>query len=411
MYRFAPSTTKDIYISDLRIALFNYICTKQTNDMFIVRIEDTDKIKNIEGKDQEILDILSIFGMSYDYLYYQNENFKYHLQFASSLMDKKKAFACFCTDKELKTDIYSGKCLHVSQEELLNNNLPFTIRIKKPEHSIEIMDTLQGKKTFKSDVIDSFIIMTQQKYPTRTFASAIDDMIQGVTHIISDEKEILSTPKEDWIRKSLGYENKIQYTHIPTILNSENISVKYLLDQGFMPEAIVNYILVLSCKTPSEIFTFQNVIEWFRLDETLKDSSTFDIDKLKFINREHIKLVEDIELSKRIGYSCSSIGKLAKLYTSECNTTFEIKEKIDTIFAPKISEEYKEGLDTLKKIVKEAPYFENFDEFEKYLAHKSGLKDENFFQSLSILLTGEQNSSNLADLYPHIKNYLQEIAK
>ncbi|HIP44776.1 MAG TPA: glutamate--tRNA ligase [Sulfurospirillum arcachonense] len=392
MYRFASSPSRDMDINSLRIALFNYICAKQSGDMFIVRIEDSDKAKNIEGKDQEILDILAIFGITYDSLYYQSENFKYHLQFASFLMDKKKAFACFCTENELKNEKYSGKCLHVSDDELLNNNLPFTIRIK-------------------SD-IDSFVIMKQDKYPTYNFACATDDMLQGIKQIIRDKDHILNTPKQELIRRSLGYEDKINYTHIPAIQNiDDKSSVKWLLDQGFMPESIINYLVLLGNEVPTEIFSIAEAMEWFEIDKISEEPVKFDINKLKFINREQIKLIENVELSKRIGYSCASIGKLAKLYTQEENTTAEIKKKIDTIFAPKISEEYKESLDKLKITVKDAPYFEEFEEFKKYLSEKSELKGENFSKALRILLTGEQSGPDLEEVYPLIKNYLQEITK
>jgi len=413
MYRFAPSPTQDLHIDNLRVALFNFIRAKQSGGMFIVRIEDSDKAKNIEGKDQEILDILAIFGITYDSLYYQSENFKYHLQFASALMNKGKAFACFCTEEETAIGKYSGKCLHVSNEELLNNNLPFKIRIKKPEANITFTDSIKGLLSFTGDEVDSFVIMKQDKYPTYNFACATDDMLQGVKYIIREENHLKNTPKQEFVRKSLGYNKEIKYTHLPIILNTndEKISVKWLLDQGFMPEAIINYLILLGNKTPTEIFSLDEAMKWFELDKLSKYSSTFDIDKLKFINREHIKRVENVELSKRIGYSCASIGKLAKLYIGEADTTAQIKEKIDLIFAPKKSEKYQESLDTLKEIVKKAPYFENFYDFEKYLGDKSGLKDENFYEPLSILLSGKISGPNLEDMYPLIRNYIQEIAR
>ena len=392
MYRFAPSPTRDLNISDLRIALFNFICAKQSGDMFVIRMEDSDKEKNIEGKDQEILDILAIFGITYDNLYYQSENFKYHLQFASSLMDKNQAFACFCTQNELKNGNCSGKCLHVSEDELLNNNLPFTIRVKKPQ-----------------DEKDNFVIMSQKKYPTYDFASAIDDMIQGVKYVIRSEEHLKNSPKQELIRELIGYEDKIDYTHLPII--SDETSVKWLLDQGYMPEAIINYLVSLGNKTPSKIFTIAEALSWFELKNLSKSIVKFDIEELKSINKEHIKQVEDVELSKRIGYSCASIGKLAKLYTQECSTTFDIKHRVDTIFAPKISDEYKEGLDKLKEIVKDAPYFEEFSDFKKYLEEKSGLKGEDFLKPFYILLIGEESGVNVEKIYPLIKNYLQETMK
>lgn len=424
MYRFAPSPTRDLNVGDLRVALFNYICAKQSGEMFIVRIEDNDKAKNIEGKDDEILDILAIFGITYDALYYQSENFKYHLQFASSLVDSKKAFACFCTDEELeakreaaladkKPYPYDGKCLHVSNEEILNNNLPFVIRMKKPAATIPFQDTIKGTLSFEPDDVDSFVIMSKDKYPTYDFACATDDMIQGVKYIIRGEDHLGNTPKQEHIRKSLGYDEKIRYAHLPIILNvTDEISVRWLLDQGFLPEAIINYLILLGNKTPTEIFSFNDALEWFTLENISKSPAAFDSDKLRFLNREHIKLIEDVELSKRIGYSCASIGKLVKLYTQEANTTFEIKQKIDSMFAAKhCEEEFSESLKILINIVQNAPYFPEFDEFKKYLADESGLKGKNFSKPLRLMLSGAENGPDLVDLYPLIKNYLQEIAK
>lgn len=420
MYRFAPSPTRDMNISSLRVALFNFICAKQSGDMFIVRMEDTDKERNIEGKDKEILDILAMFGITYDSLYYQSENFKYHLQFASSLMDKKRAFACFCAEKELVADRCSGKCLHVSEDELLNNNLPFTIRIKKPEQDINFTDTIKGKFSFNLDEVDSFVIMNQNKYPTYNFACATDDMIQGIKYITREKSHINNTPKQEHIRKALGYKEEIKYAHLPVILNDagkqisekdkEN-NVKWLLDQGYMPEAIINYLILLGNEVPTEVFTLAEAMTWFKLDIVSKSPAKFDINMLKFLNKEHIKNVENVELSKRIGYSCASIGKLAKLYTEEADTAAQIKEKVDLIFVPKKSDEYQEGLDKLKDIIKDAPFFEKFDDFRIYLEEKSKIKGQKFLNLLKILFIGKESGPDLEDLYPLLRNYIQEIAR
>lgn len=431
MYRFAPSPTGDMHIGNLRVALFNYICSVQSKEQFIVRIEDTDKKRNIEGKDKEILEILAIFGISYDLLYYQSDNIKYHLQFASSLMDKKEAYACFCTEEELQNNRekakkerkayrYSGKCLHVSQEELLNNNLPFVIRIKKPQANITFKDTIKGDLSFAGDDVDSFVIMRKDKYPTYNFACATDDMVQGIRYIIRGEDHLSNTPKQELIRESLGYKESIKYAHLPIILNTngkkmskrdEASSVKWLLDEGYMPEAITNYLILLGNKATTEIFFLSEAVEWFELKHISKSPAKFDIDKLRFINREHIKLLEDVELSKRIGYYGADIGKLAKLYTEEASTTAQIKDKIDTMFAPKVSSEYRESLEALKAIMLKAPHFDEFNEFKNYLSQKSELKGKNFFKPLRVLLTGKESGPNLSEIYPLIKNYLQEIAR
>lgn len=395
MYRFAPSPTGDMSINDLRVALLNYICAKQAGEQLVVRIEDGDRARIIEGKDQEILEMLELFGISYSQLYYQSSNFKYHLQFASTLLDTKKAFICFCP-QENELSACDGTCEHLSPEEVLNIPKPFVIRMKKLDPAS-----------------DSFVIMRTDKYPTYTFACACDDMLQGVTTIIRENEQESNAPKEEHIRKSIGYDQALHYTHVPSIqIQNDESNVTWLLNQGFMPEAIVNYLILLSNPTPVEIFTLEEAISWFNITNISKSSAHFDIEKLHFINREHIKRIADMELSKRIGYACENIGKLAKLYTEEVSTTYEIKQKIDTLFAKK---EFYAAFENESKLIQElilkAPYFETFDAFNAHLLDASGLKENSFFKPLHFWLTGTDHGPELALVYPLIKNYLKEIVR
>ncbi|MDX1807938.1 MAG: glutamate--tRNA ligase [Sulfurospirillaceae bacterium] len=364
MFRFSPSPTGDMHIGNLRAAIINFICARQRNDKFIVRIEDIDKARNIEGKDQDILNILKICGISYDDLYYQSNNFKYHLQFASKMLDEKKAFMCFCTPEELeakekmakessKAYKYDGKCENLSSKEILESTKSFVIRIKKPDQDISFSDAVKGDLTFEQESLeslDSFVIMNTDKYPTYNFACAIDDMLQGITYIIRGEDHLSNTPKQEHIRQSLGYNESVTYAHLPAILDNDGkkmsarddgSSVQWLLDQGYLPEAIVNYLILLGNKTPKEIFTLEEALDWFEIESLSKSSEKFDIDKLKFVNRSHILLLDDSDLAKRIGYKDAKIGKIAKLYTEEESTILEIKEKIDSLLLVKnIDEEF-----------------------------------------------------------------------
>lgn len=384
MYRFTPSPMGNLNINDLRIALINYLCATQAGQQLIVRIE---------GEEQDTLEMLALFGISYSQLYYQNNNFKYHLQFASTLLDTKKAFICFCPHEASSCD---STCEHLTPEEVINNPRAFVIRMKKP-------DTAS----------DSFVIMRTNKYPTPTFASACDDMLQGVTTLIQEEKHLNDAPKEEWVRKSLGYDQAMHYVHIPTIQSQKDESdVKWLLDQGFMPEAILNYLLLLGNPTPCEIFYMVEALAWFDIKNISTSPAHFDIEKLRFINREHIKRTPDMELSKRMGYACENIGKLAKLYTEEVSTTFEIKQKIDVLFAPKsLHVAYEKESQCLKEFIQKAPYRDTFEAFETYLLEKSELQGEAFLTPLRFLLTGCDNGPQLAILYPLIKNYLKEIVR
>ena len=171
-------------------------------------------------------------------------------------------------------------------------------------------------------------------------------------------------------------------------------------------------LILLGNPTPYEIFTVQEAITWFDLKAISKSPACFDIEKLRLINREHIKRIPDMELSKRIGYACDNIGKLAKLFTEEVSTTREIKQKIDAIFAKKsFYTAFEKESKLLQELILQAPYFEKFDEFQTYLIEKSGIKGEPFFKPLRFWLSGTEHCPELALLYPLIKTYLKEIVR
>ncbi|NCD11203.1 MAG: glutamate--tRNA ligase [Epsilonproteobacteria bacterium] len=380
MVRVSFEPTHDMLVSELRIALLSALYAEQKNLPLIVRMEDGKRSEEMERREDELLEILSLFGISYTQLYYKSNNFKYHLQFASTLLDRKKAFICFCPED--KASPYDGACEPLSNEEILNNPSPFVIRMKP-----------------SSKTSDSCIIMQRDKYPTAIFATACDDMLQGVSTIIREEKYRDDASKEAWVREALGYEEALNYLYVPTLENAEAWSVKALLDEGFMPEAITQYLLALGT-------------EWQRCEEQTNTPVAFDKEALRQMNRACIQNLSDMELSKRLGYACENIGKLAKLYTNTLNTTAEIKGKIDAIFAKKEPlKGFEKESQTLQKLILEAPYFESYDAFESYLTEKSGLRNEAFFKPLCYLLTGEEQGLDLAQSYPFIKNYLKEIVR
>ncbi len=431
MFRFAPSPTGDMHIGNLRVALFNYICAKQKNEKFVIRIEDTDTLRNIEGKDKELLDILNLFGITYDQLSYQSENLKFHRQLATKLLMDKKAFACFCTPQtldrkreEAKKNAtayrYDGVCKKLSDEEVLNNEAPFVIRIERPQDNITFSDIIKGELTFTPENIDDFVIMRVDKTPTYNFACAIDDMMSDISMVIRGEDHVSNTPKQILVRNYLGYDKNIKYAHLPIILNQEGkkmskrddaSSVSWLLKEGFLPSAISNYLILIGNKTPKEIFVLEEAIQWFDLKNISKAPVKFDIDRLKHLNREHIKKTDSKTLSSLIGYLSQDLGDLAKLYTQEASTLEEIKSKIDKIFSKKSCEEFPKEFEILKSIAKDAPFFKDFNDYKSYLSEKSSLKGKRLFKPLRILFTGEKDGPNLSEIYPYIKNYLGEIIK
>ena len=432
MLRFAPSPTGDMHIGNLRVAIFNYIVAKQRKEDLIIRIEDTDKERNIEGKDKEILDILDLFGITYSQLIYQSENLRFHSAMALQLLHDKKAFSCFCSPEWLekkreeskaakKAYRYDDACANLPAELVIDNTNPFTIRIKKPESTITVKDHIKGEVNFEPSEVDSFIIMRQEKTPTYNFACAVDDMLADISLIIRGEDHMSNTPKQDHIRASLNYDKKIEYAHLPIILNDSGkkmskrddaSSVKWLLEEGFLPEAIANYLILIGNKPPKEIFNMNEAIKWFNIDTISKSPVRFDMDMLRHINREHLKGLDNKELSRYLGFADEEIGAVAKVYLEEAQTTKELREKIQPIFAPKIiPEEFTQQAALMRDCISKAPHFEEYEDFKNHIIEVTGLKGKNFFKPLRLLLTGAEHGPDVAEVYIYLKNYMGEIIK
>lgn len=402
MLRFAPSLSGDMHIGNLKVALLNFIVARQRGEKFLVRIEDTDVKVNIDVKVREILEILSLFGIEFDEVIYQSHNQKFHQQLTMKLLMDKNAYNCFCSSEHLtmkkqeakdsqKPYRYDEACKNLPDELVMDCESPFCVR-------------------FASENIDDFMILEVDKTPTYNFACALDDMLSDISLVIRDEEHLSNTPKQMAIRDAMGYDKSIEYVHLPTILD-EDFSVKWLLEEGFLPSAIVNYLLLMGFETPQEIFSIEDAIEWYDITKVSKDSVKFDMMKLQNINKSHILAMDSLKLASLIGHRSSEIGELAKLYTEEASTINELQEKIGKIFAKKECDEYEKEFENLKSVIKDAPHFNEYDEFEKYLMDESGLKGKQLFKPLRVLLTGAKSGPNLSDVYTHIKNYIKEVAK
>ncbi|MDY3132421.1 MAG: glutamate--tRNA ligase [Campylobacter lanienae] len=426
MYRFAPSPTGDMHIGNLRVAIFNYIASLQDKSGFILRIEDTDKERNIEGKDKEIMEILKKFGIKWDTLYYQSQNLKFHQEFGAKLLIDKKAFLCFCDDETLEKkreeDLnngvayrYDGSCENLSDEEILNNPRPAALRLKAPKTTQKFTDKIKGEIVFEPENIDSFVLLRADKTPTYNFACAIDDMLEGVTMIIRGEDHVSNTPKQNLIREALGYTQEISYAHLPIILNmngrkmskrDNSSSVSYLLDKGYMPEAIANYLILIGNKTPCEIFTIQEAASWFDISNISRSPAKFSEEKLAQINREHIKLASDDRLVE-LGFSSPD---LARFYTQESSLIPEIIAKIDAINSAKIiPPQWQKEADEIRKVILNMQIPHSFDELKIVISDETNLKGKSLFMPLRLLLTGAEHGPELKDLYPLIRSDIKEI--
>lgn len=422
MFRFAPYSNENMHIGSLRVALYNYIISKQKNEDLIIRIENLNDNENKDNFEKEILETLSLFSIDYTRVVSQSESLKYHQKMVMQLLTNKKAFVCFCSsDKinELKEEAkkegrpysYDGFCETLSDETVLNTNAPFCIRIKKPDNTIIFKDLLNGEITLEPKDADSVVILEQDKMPTYNYACAVDDMILDISTVIRDKSHLLNTYKQINIRSKLSYDKEIDYIHLPSITNSD-ITVKSLIDDGFLPSAIANYLILLGNETPNEIFTLEEAIKWLNIESISKDEVEFDIDKLKSINKSHLEMLDDMRLSKILGFADTDIGKLAKIFLKESNTIKELKNNIEDIFSQKSTLiSYEKEFVEIKVCLNDAPYFENFDELIKYIKDKTNLEGESLLKPLTYLLTKKDDQIDISQIYPLIKNYLREIVK
>ena len=410
MLRFAPSPTGDMHIGNLQVAIINYLVAQQRHDQFLVRIEDTDTTRNIQGKDSEIMMILEKFALKHDAVYHQSEHLRIHQTLAIRLLKEKRAFVCQCQEEPCL-----GHCEGLDQEEyqkLKASGDPFVIRLKNPTTPIEYDDLIQGKITADPQSLEELIILDREGNPSANFATACDDMLSNIDCVIQEEASLPNTPQQIHIKQALGYEIPTQYAHLPMIKQESMISVKSLFEQGFVPDAILNYLILLSHPdAPQQIFTLPEAIAWFEIQKISKVPQDFEIDTLRHINREHLKQMDDRTLSTLFGFADPEIGKLAKLYLSGSSTINELEANIRPIFKPKNFEgEWGESMRVMEKIIYHAPLFESFEAFETHIAQESGLEGDALHHPLRVLLTGATSGPELSEIYPFIKSYLLEVA-
>ncbi len=391
MLRYAPSPIGDICLDNLQIAIVNYLIAQQKNDKFLVRIEDVNVVDMEEGKDTEIMMILEKFALKHDLVFHQSEHLNLYQTLALRLLKEKKAFICKCKDEN--SSCYSN-CETLSQEEyreIKESGKPFVIRLKYKD-------------------VDNFVILKVDGKPSYNFACATDDMISNIELVIRDEKYLNETEKQNYIKKLLGYEKETHYIHINT--TKDTPSVKSLFKEGFLPDAILNYLIIeLNPNAPKKVFRLPDAIKWFSLEDIPKKSNYFDLKKLQQLNREHLKLIDDKLLSTLFGFADANIGKLAKVYLDECSTINELEKKIKLIFQPKdFSSEFGEQMKRLSELIFEAPIIENFDEFQNFLIRKSGLSRDELEKPLAQLLTSTAHGAKLREIYPYIKSYILEVA-
>ena len=362
--RFAPSPTGELHVGGARTALFSYIFAKQHNGKFLLRIEDTDRERYIDGSDKRIIESLEWLGLIPDNrknILVQSARVSIYKKYALELVEKGSAYFCVCSKEQLEQDRqeqisqkkppkYSGRCrsLNLQLEDLKNR--PHVIRMKMPSAgSLTFSDEVRGQVTFDLSLLDDQVLIKSDGYPTYHLASVVDDHETGITHVIRAEEWLPSTPKHILLYQMFGWQAPI-FAHLPIILAPDRsklskrhgaIGVLEYRKNGYLAEAMVNFITLLGwhSKEEKEILSLEQIIKEFDLKRVQKAGAIFDIQKLNWLNAEYLKSKSAEELLKQLTnlYGQEKIGnpefalKILKI-GKERSTTLADFETLKTSF-------------------------------------------------------------------------------
>ena len=366
--RFAPSPTGYMHIGNLRTALYEYLIAKVNKGKFVLRIEDTDQERLIEGATEAIFKVLKLVGISHDEgpdiggpfgPYIQSQRKDSYFPFAKKLVDEGKAYYCFC-DKERLSDlkasaevkgmifVYDRFCAFLSTSEVeakLVSGVPFIIRQKMPtEGSTTFEDSVFGSITVENNTLEDQVLIKSDGYPTYNFANVIDDHLMEITHVVRGSEYLSSTPKYNLLYEALGWDIPT-YVHLPLIVKTDgtkiskrtgDASFEDLIDMGFLVQAVVNYIVLLGWSPDSneEMFSLDELEKIFSVERISKSPSCFDMAKLRWFNAEYLRKLSieefhDLAMPYYNGLEKFDLMKVSKILQPRTEILTEISGKVD----------------------------------------------------------------------------------
>ena len=389
--RYAPSPTGFMHIGNLRTAIFEYLLARKYDGSFILRIEDTDQERQVEGAIDFIYKTLELCNITIDEgpnndkgygPYIQSERKDIYKKYAEELVEKGKAYYCFCSEEELnamreranarhKPFLYDGRCSRLSKEKIaenLANGVSYVIRQKMPKTGVTIVDDIiYGKIKIDNSILDDQILLKSDGFPTYNFANVIDDHLMEITHVIRGKEYLDQTAKYNLLYEAFGWEKPI-YAHVAMVLGEDgnklskrngDASFMDLYNTGYLPEAIVNYLSLLgwSPTNNQELFTMDELIQNFDEHRISKSSSQYDVKKLRWFNAQYIKKMEEDKYLAWIkkyftrdvsNKSSEWVDKLLLIYKDHLNYGEEINELTANFFIDSITldAEEKEFLDS-----------------------------------------------------------------
>ena len=374
--RFAPSPTGYMHIGNLRSALFAYLTAKSMDGDFLLRIEDTDQERKVEGAVEFILNILSMMGLNPDEgaekggnygPYYQSQRLDIYKKYAEILIEKGYAYYCFCDEERLNKlreianarkvpFTYDGHCSHIPLEEAkkrIANGEKYVIRQKMPKEGVtSYVDTVYGEIKVDNSTLEDQILIKSDGFPTYNFANVIDDHLMEISHVNRGNEYLSSTPKYLLLYKAFGWESPI-YIHQPLVIKADGTKISKrnkddnlmdLLDRGFLPEAIINYIALIGWapKDNQEFFSLKELEKAFDIHRISTAPGCYDIKKLEWFNAHYIKEMDDekylnwIKPFLKFDISNKSddwVNKLLLTYKTHINCGEMINDVVKNFFA------------------------------------------------------------------------------
>jgi len=440
----APSPTGEMHVGSFSVILKNYAFAKKHHGQFILRIEDTDKEREVAGATQRIIQTIKAYGLDYDEgpdkegpfgPYIQSQRLDIYRSRAEELVTLGHAYYCFCS-KERLTQIrdlaraekrppkYDRHCAHLTQEEIqekLAKNLPYVIRLKVPDNKdIIVHDLLRGEVKINSNEIDDQVLLKSDGYPTYHMAVVVDDHLMQITHVMRGEEWLPSTPKHLLLYEAFGWQVPV-YVHIPVYLNPDgkgkmskrkgDVSAQSFLDKGYLPEAMLNFFMILGWarEDQQEIMSLDDYINAFDPKDLSMKSVAFDLNKLNWLNGIYIRKLDPQNLEKRIvsflplDFPKDKLTQILPLVRERLVTLSDMDQLSDFFYRPiqidqelllkkadsvLVREQLKQTIQAIKKMTDWET--ESIEHSIRSLQEAANWKKNQYFMMIRIAVTGKK---------------------
>ena len=457
--RFAPSPTGALHAGNVRTALLNWIFAKQQNGKLILRIEDTDQERHVIGSQEMIAEDLKWLGIDWQEgmdvggdhgPYLQSDRLDIHKEYAEKLLNNGIAYKCYCSEEELEAarkkalaegrqPRYGGMCRDISsavEKAKIEEGVIPVLRFKVREGSISFSDLIKGEISWDLSNIGDFVIIRSNGMPSYNFAVVVDDSLMKISHVIRGEGHVSNTPKQLLLYEAFGFDIPY-FAHTATILNKEKkilskrngaLSVKHYREEGYLPEALINYLSLLSWSSESgdDIIDVDRLIREFSFSRMSPSAAVFDDDKLSWMNGQYIRAMDKERLVKQAipylqsaGYSTDDQEKtslIVEAVRGNLSTISEVPKYASQFFNSDYAPDGKEEIEIIenedskqifKSFIEKSEDFDQLGEEEfrsimKAVQEETGLKGKNLWMPMRIAITGRSHGPELQKLVEYL---------